>query len=116
MADFFTKQRVVLGASNSSLTSDPYYTGDFWQLSVSWQTSTTSASRLTLLGTNDDGMAVALPAVVGSGTSGAWSLVTALTQSGIYSVTPGLRFVAALRDPISVSASSNVTVTIFGRT
>ena len=117
MVDFYTQRQVLLGAADSSLTGGLYWSGDNFITNVSWQTSTASASRLTILGSNEEGMrdrslvSTASPNVPQNG----WEILMVLTAQGISTITAGPRWITAFRDGISVSASSNATVTIAGR-
>lgn len=111
-------RHVALGAADSSLTGAAWFTGDFRQLTVSIRSSTASASRYTFIGTNDDGFAAVLGTPLQTVPSGGWSILTTVTAQGLYTFDPtaGFRWINVFRDTISVSASSNVTVTFAGRT
>ena len=108
---------VALGAANSNLTGAAWLVADFWQLTVSIQSSTGSASRYTVIGTNADGLRSALGTPSQTVPSAGWSIVTAITAQGLYGFDVlGYRWVSVFRDSISVSASSNVTMTFAART
>lgn len=112
---FPNMRHVALGAANSDRTGAIWYTGDFNEISVSIQSSTASASRYTIVGTNADGFQSALGTPSPTVPSGGWSILTTLVSEGMYTVAPGARWITAYRDNVSVSASSNVTVTFAGR-
>ena len=112
---FPNRQHVALGAANSNLTGAIWYTGDFNEISVSIQSSTASASRYTIIGTNADGFQSALGTPSQTVPAGGWSILTTLLGEGMYTVAPGARWITAFRDTISVSANSNVTMTFAGR-
>ena len=96
--------KVLLGAaSDSSGTSPHVFVGDCRLLSISRQTSTGSASNLTIALSNDDGFGAAVTF---------WSTVTVLPNAGIYAIDPGARWIRAERANIAISASSNETVTL----
>jgi 3-oxoacyl-(acyl-carrier-protein) synthase len=94
--------KVLLG-SGSSGTSPHVFVGDVRLLSVSIQTSTGSASNITISLSNDDGFGAEV---------GHWSTVTVIPATGIYAVDPGARWIRAERANIAVSAGSNATVTL----
>jgi hypothetical protein len=96
----YTKYKVLLG-SGSSGTSPDVFVGDCRLLSVSIQTSTGSASNVSLALSNDDGWTTGI---------GFRSTVTVLPNQGIYSIDPGARWIRAERANIGISATSNVTV------
>ncbi len=113
---FITGRQVNLGAANSNLTGSPWFVGDAAQISVSIQSSTGSASRYTILGSNDDGLTAALGTPSQTVPANGWSIVTALTAQGLYSITPGFRWINSCRTVIDTSATSNVTITFVTRT
>ena len=96
--------KVLLGvASGSSGTSPHVFVGDCRLLSVSIQTSTGSASNITVSLSNDDGFTAAV---------GFWSNVTIIPAQGMYAVDPGARWLRAERANIAISSASNCTVTL----
>ena len=110
-------RHVALGADTSNLTGAVWLVADFDKLTVSIQSSTASASRYTIIGTNDDGLQSALGTPLQTAPSAGWSIVTAITAQGIYGFdVTGLRWINVFRDGISVSAASNVTVALAART
>ena len=108
------QRHVALGNDTSNLTGAISWVGDFNQLTVSVHSSTGSASRYTIVGSNQDGFREALGTASQLVNNAAWSLVTVLTGQGIYSITPGFRWINGFRDNISVSAASNVTMIFNG--
>jgi hypothetical protein len=99
-----SRRKLLLGsASDSSGTSPHIFVGDCRLLSVSVQTSTASASNVTISLSNDDGFTAAV---------GRWSTVTVLPAQGIFTVDPGARWLRAERANIAISAASNATVTL----
>ena len=113
---FISGRQVNLGAANSSLTGTPWFVGDYASLTVSVQSSTGSASRYTILGTNDDGLTAALGPPSQTVPAGGWSIVTAITSAGLYTLDTGFRWINSVRTVIDTSAASNITVTFYGRT
>jgi len=107
----YGKNKVLLGNSSalsSTITSNAQLVDGYRQMSVSIQTSGTSARNVRIYGTNADGLETALVA-------GNFSLVTTIPQAGIYTIDPGMRWIRADRNPFSVasqSAASNTTVTL----
>lgn len=75
--------------NSSAYTSASYLVADFNQFALSWDTDTTTASRMTLQGSNDDGTTSSI---------GTWSNITGITAAGIYVVDTGVRWVRALRN------------------
>lgn len=95
--------KTLLGnASGSSGTSPFVFVGDARLLAVSVQTSTGSASNVTISLSNADGFQSA---------TFAWSVVTVLPSAGIFTIDPGSRWLKAERADIAMtSAASNTTV------
>lgn len=108
------RRHVALGADSSSETGAVWYAGEFDKLTVSIQSSTGSASRYTVVGTNQDGLQAALTTPSRLVPANNWSIVTVITAQGIYTIDPGIRWLNVIRDGISVSAASNATVTFTG--
>ncbi len=104
----------LLGADSSNISSHASvncYVGDAFALSLSIQSSNASLSRWTVMGSNADGLRTALVnPLVSSINTGDWSIVTTVLASGVYTVTPGFRWLDVFRAPWDVSASSNVTI------
>jgi hypothetical protein len=97
------KGQIMLGvASDSSGTSPAIFVGDCRLLSLSIQTSTGSASNVTVALSDDGGFS--------SGVS-FWSNVTVLPNQGIYAIDPGARWIRVERASIAMgSTASNATV------
>lgn len=110
------RYQVNVGAADSGATGTPWFVGDFTRLTVSIQTSTTSASRFTIHGANADGFVAALNTASASGASGHWSHLTVITGGqGVYTIDAGVRWINATRpDFMSGSAASNATVVFTG--
>lgn len=106
----YSGRQISLGAANSNLTGNPWFVGDAATISISIVSSTGSASRYTILGTNDDGFQSALGTPSQTVPAGGWSIVTVLTSQGVYTVDSGLRWINSCRTVIDTSAASNVTI------
>lgn len=99
----------------SGATSYPCFIGDLYALTLSIQTSTTSASRFTVNATNADGFQSSLNTASASGASGHWSILTTITGgAGMYTIDPGPRWIVVTRPDFTTSAASAATVTIAG--
>jgi hypothetical protein len=107
----YTGYQVNLGGANSNLTGNPYFVGDAATISISIQSSTGSASRYTILGSNGDGFQSALGTPSQTAPAGGWSILTALTAQGAYTLDAGVRWITSVRTVIDTSAASNVTIT-----
>jgi hypothetical protein len=88
-------------ANSSSYTAGAYCVVDLRQMAVSLATSTTSASRLTLQASHEDGFTAAITV---------WSDLTAITLAGVYTIDPGMRWMRGLRG----SQESLAVVTLSG--
>ena len=99
----YSKDVVVLGIGTSASTSSDIFVGDVRLLSVSIQTSTASASNISIRLSNDDGFTTGI---------GFRSTVTVIPQQGIYVLDPGARWITVERANISASQISNTTVII----
>jgi hypothetical protein len=106
-------RHVATGVHNSSLTGDVAFIGDLRQLSVSIETQTNTASRSTFVASNDDGLREALDTPSQTVPSGGWSILTTITQQGVYTFDPtaGFRWLNVFRP-----SASSATVTYAGRT
>jgi hypothetical protein len=80
-----------LSATSSTYTSNPFHVADAATLSVSIVTNDTGASRFTLQASNDQGFTAAITN---------WSVVTAITAQGFYSIDPGARWHRWLRSSL----------------
>jgi hypothetical protein len=102
-----SKQQILLGRdSNSSGTSPSIFVGDCRLLSVSVQTSTGSASNITISLSNDDGFQESIAF---------WSAVTTLPARGIYTIDPGFRWLRAERANIAMGSSASNTTVLLNR-
>jgi hypothetical protein len=103
----YCKPKVLLGlaahTSGSSGSSPSIFVGDCRLLSVSVQTSTASASNITISLSNNHGLNSEDSLLV-------WSTVTVIPNRGIFTVDPGARWLRAERANIGISSTSNVTV------
>ena len=108
-----TKMHVALGVNTSDLTGTPCFVGDFSQLAISIETQTTTASRFTFIASNDDGLQSALDTPSQTVPSGGWSILTTVTQGGMYVFDPhdGFRWLGVFRP-----SASSATITYNGRT
>ena len=114
--NFANFRHVALDASTSNLTGAPMFVGDFHHLTVSIQSSTASASRYTMVGTNADGFSAALPTPSQTVPANGWSVVSTIVNQGLFAFdVMGFRWVNIFRDGISVSAASNATVVLAAR-
>ena len=91
-------------ASSSSYTSNPLLVSDAQQISVSWTTVGAGASKLTILGSNTDGLTGGSSLAAGAGTPD-WSVISTLAAQGIFGVTPGSRWIKIQRSAIDSQAS-----------
>jgi len=82
-----------LSATSSTYTSGWVLVADYRQMSLEWQDG--GNSRLTLAGTNLDGLRAALPATTSAATT---SALTGITSSGMFTVDPGVRWLRAERN------------------
>lgn len=98
----YTRPQVIL-TSSSSGTGDWHFVGDYRLLTVSIQSSTGSASRFTIDGSNDDGFQSAIAFS---------SVLTTLVNQGIYTIDPGFRWIRAQQPVFSLSATSANTITL----
>lgn len=106
MAGYGYTRQVVMhdgtSAQSSTVTSNPVWCGDAGIISVSIQSVAAVASVWSLEGNNNDGFQSALTsAAVG----GEWSTITTITAQGIYSVTPGARWIRLIRPAVNSQAS-----------
>lgn len=104
----YTQRHDMLGSASNATTSAAVLTADYRDMSLSIQTSTASASNVTVQGSNAEGFAVAIP-------EASWSVLTVIPAAGVQTVDPGIRWMRVVRDTIAVSAASNTTVTLQGK-
>jgi hypothetical protein len=99
-----TREVVALGgsATSSTVTSNPIWAGDANTISVSIQSVAAVASVWTISGNNGDGFLSAL----GTGADGTdWSTVSAIAAQGVYSLTPGARWLRVVRPAVNSLAT-----------
>ena len=77
-------------ASSSTVTSNPFLVQDYNTISVSVVSNTTILS-LVVQGSNDDGLQP-VGGPYGTVAAQAWSTITTLLTQGIFSITPGMRW------------------------
>ncbi|HTD69889.1 MAG TPA: hypothetical protein VK647_05510 [Gemmatimonadales bacterium] len=95
----YTHSLVLLdsaSANSSTRTSNPLLVADATTISASWTTNTASASSLTIQGSNEDGA---------SGPIGLWSTVSVVAAAGIFTVTPGARWLRFIRPAVDSQGS-----------
>jgi hypothetical protein len=110
-------RQVNLGANTSSETGNPWYVGDYKQLTISVATGSAQASRVTIVGSNDDGFSSTLSSANRLVNTNQWSIVTTIVVPGLYTIDPGFRWVNAIRDTaFSGQTASNLTVIFAGTT
>lgn len=93
----------IILTSGSSGTGDWHFVGDSRLLTVSIQSSTGSASRFTIEGSNDDGFQSAIAFA---------SVLTTIVSQGLYTIDPGARWIRAQQPVFSLSATSANTITL----
>ena len=76
---------------SSTRTSNPLLVADAQVISVSWQTVAAVSSNLVVQGSNEEGQ------LVGGVPLANWSLVSTVASAGIFSVTPGMRWIRFVR-------------------
>lgn len=109
--------QVNLGANTSSQTGNPFYVGDLRQITVSVTTGAAAASRISIIGSNADGLQSTLSSANPTVATNLWSHITQLLVPGIFTIDPGFRWVNAIRATSeSGQTASNVTVIFAGRT
>ena len=94
MTTFYSKRIPLFDGTSgdsSNFTSASHLVADFNQFTVSWLTDEADASRLTLWGSNHNGLDAAL-------VEANWSTLTGITGDGLFTVDPGMRWVRATRN------------------
>lgn len=102
----------ALDVATSNLTGRPWLIADFRQLAVSIETQTNSASRYTVIGTNDHGLNEALGTPSQTIPNDGWSILTTIVAQGIYTFDPmpGFRWLNVFRP-----SASSATITFQAR-
>lgn len=105
MAGYGISRQVIAkggSADSSTVTSNSIWAGDANFISVSIQSVAAVASVWSIDGNNGDGFQSAL----GSGLAGTdWSNITTIAAQGIYSVTPGARWLRLIRPAVNSLAT-----------
>lgn len=98
----YTRSTVVLdssSANSSTRTSNPVLVADAATISASWITAVATASNLTIQGSDDEGFFAPI---------GLWSTVSVVAATGIFTITPGARWIRFIRP--AVDSQGSVTV------
>src|SRR5512146_1086 len=90
-------------ATSSTVTSNPIWAGDANLVTVSIASTAAVASVWSIDGNNADGFQTAL--ATGVAGAGEWSNITTITAQGIYSVTPGARWLRVIRPAVNSMAT-----------
>lgn len=110
-----SKSYLALGANTSLQTSNPWFSGDLGRISVSVTTGAAAASRVTIVGSDADGLTSTLSSASPTVNTNNWSQVTAITSPGVFVIDPGPRWLMAIRDTSnSGQTASNITVLFTG--
>ena len=97
----YTSQTIVLkggSADSSTITSSAAMVADADQISLSVVSVAAVASNWTVQGTNANGFTAAIA-------EGEWSTVSVIAAQGIFSVTPGMRWIRLQRPAVNSLAS-----------
>jgi len=97
----YTSQTLVLkggSADSSTVTSNPALVADAGQISLSITSVAAVASNWTVQGTNAEGSRAAIA-------EGEWSTVSVINAQGIFSITPGMRWIRTQRPAVNSLAS-----------
>jgi len=97
----YTRQLVVLdptSANSSVRTSNPILVADAQIISASYLTQVAVPSNLTIQGSNDDGLSSGAAAQI-------WSTVSVVAGAGIFTITPGARWLRFVRPAVDSQAS-----------
>lgn len=96
--------------ASSSITGTLWFIGDYRQVSVSIASVTNAASRYTFVASNADGLQSALDTPSMLVPQGSWSILTTITQQGMYTFDPaaGFRWIQCF-------SASSATITYAGR-
>ena len=109
-----SKHKVILGVANSDLTGAPQLVQDLRQICLSIETQTGTASRFTVIGSNDNGLQSALGTPLQIDDTDGWSIVTTITARGLVAFDPGalgFRWLNVFRP-----SASSATIIMTGRT
>ena len=83
-------------ANSSTRTSNPVLVADAVTISASWTTAVASASSLTIQGSNEEGFFAPI---------GLWSTVSVVGGQGIFTITPGARWLRFIRPAVDSQGS-----------
>lgn len=95
----YTRSAVLLDSTsaNSSIrTSNPVLVADAVTIAASWTTANAVASNLTIQGSNEEGFQAPI---------GLWSTVSVVAGQGIFTITPGARWLRFIRPAVDSQAS-----------
>ena len=95
----YTRSAVILdssSANSSTRTSNPVLVADAATISASWNTANAVASNLTIQGSNDEGFFAPI---------GIWSTVSVVAGQGIFTITPGARWLRFIRPAVDSQGS-----------
>ena len=101
----YTRQQTVLdstSANSSTRTSNAFLVTDAQAISVSFITQVAGAQTMTIQGSNDDGLSAAGPNM---NTGGVWSTISSVAGAGIFTITPGVRWIRFIRSAVDSQAS-----------
>lgn len=116
MAYSYSQSYVALGSS-STATSTPFFVGDFRLLTISFQSrASLGASRLTIEGSNANGLDGAADFTNSGSLSTSWSVVTGINMvgrtPGTVALDTGYRWVRAIV-PVATQSAASYTTAIF---
>ena len=109
MAGYGYTRNVIAKASSadsSTVTSNSILVADANTITVSITSVAAVASNWTLQGTNADGFSAAIA-------EGEWSNISIIAAQGIYSITPGARWVRTLRPAVNSLASIVISYRVY---
>lgn len=95
----YSKSYTVLdssSANSSTRTSNAVLVADATSISASWTTAVAVASNLTIQGSNEEGFFNPI---------GLWSTVSVVAGAGIFTVTPGARWIRFIRPAVDSQGS-----------
>ncbi len=104
----YSRQAVMLdgsSAQSSARTSPPFLVADAGQISISYITVTTSVGTLTVQGSNDDGLTAGSSSLSTSVSLPFWSTISLVAAQGIFTVSPGARWIRVIRNAVDSQAS-----------
>ena len=82
--------------NSSTRTSNPILVADATSISASWTTQSTATSNLTIQGSDEDGLQSPI---------GLWSTVSTVAAAGIFTITPGARWLRFIRPAVDSQGS-----------